>query len=132
MHSDDFYLPMDGDPLRWWEPFRTRVLTPLREGREGRFRRYDWRSGRYAEDVVIPPAPVVVVEGVGSAWREAAPYLSLAVWVRAPLDVRVARTARRDGPEAAGLWETWRVSEERHFATDRTYERADVIVDGTA
>jgi len=132
VHSDDFYLPMDGDPLRWWEPFRTRVLLPLLDGREGRFRRYDWRAGAYAEDVVVPPSPVVIVEGVGSAWRGATPYLSLAVWVRAPLNVRVARTARRDGPEAAGLWEAWRVSEERHFAADGTYERADVIVDGTA
>lgn len=132
VHSDDFYLPMDGDPLRWWTPFRTRVLTPLRSGREGRFRRYDWRTGRYAEDVVVPPAPIVIVEGVGSAWREAAPYLSLAVWVRAPLTVRVARTARRDGAEAAGLWEVWRRSERRHFAEDGTRERADVVVDGTA
>lgn len=131
VHSDDFYLPMDGDPLRWWEPFRAHVLTPLRAGRAGRFRRYDWRSGTYAEDVVIAPAPVVIVEGVGSAWRPAVPYLSLTVWVQAPLRLRVARTARRDGPEAAGLWEAWRKSEAQHFAEEGTRGRVDVVVDGT-
>ena len=131
VHSDDFYLPMDGDPLRWWAPFRTHVLTPLLAGGEGHFRRYDWRTGEYGEDVPVPPTPIVIVEGVGSAWREAAPYLSLAVWVRAPLTVRVARTARRDGPEAAGLWETWRTSETRHFTEDGTPARADIVISGT-
>ena len=132
VHGDDFYLPMDGDPLRWWRPFAEGVLQPLRAGRPGRFRRYDWRANRYAEDVVVPPAPVVIVEGVGAAWRAAVPYLSVAIWVDAPPDVRVARTDRRDGPEAAGLWRTWRVSEARHFASDATRDRADLTVDGTA
>jgi uridine kinase len=131
VHSDDFYLPMDGDPLRWWRPFAEQVLAPLRAGRPGRFRRYDWHTGRDAEDIVVPPAPVVLVEGVGSAWRPAVPHLSLAVWVDAPLDVRVARTARRDGPEAASLWTAWRASETEHFAHDATRSRADVIIDGT-
>ena len=131
VHTDDFYLPMDGDPLRWWTPFRTHVLTPLLAGEEGRFRRYDWRYGRYAEDVVVAPAPIVIVEGVGSAWRAAAPYLSVAVWVEAPLNIRVARTARRDGAEAAGLWETWRRSEAAHFTADGTRARADIVIDGT-
>ena len=132
VHSDDFYLPMDGDPLRWWEPFRTQVLVPLLSGHEGRFRRYDWRSDSFAEDVVTPPAPIVIVEGVGSAWRPATPYLSLSIWVDAPLKVRVSRTEHRDGPEAAPLWESWRKSEAQHFTHDRTQARADLTVDGTA
>lgn len=132
VHCDDFYLPMDGDPLRWWGPFAAGVLTPLRAGRAGRFRRYDWRRGRYTGYLDVPPDPIVLVEGVGAAWRGCAPYLSRAVWVRAPTRVRVDRTARRDGPGLADLWAAWRAAEQAHFATDRTRERADVVVDGTA
>lgn len=132
VHSDDFYLPMDGDPLRWWRSFAEGVLHPVNAGRPGRFHRYDWRSGGYAEHVVVPPAPVVIVEGVGAAWRAAAPYLSVAIWVDAPPDVRVARTNSRDGPEMAVLWRIWRVSELRHFISDATRDRADLKVDGTA
>jgi hypothetical protein len=71
VHSDDFPVPWDGDPLAWWPPLTALVLEPLRAGRTGRFRRYDWRHGAYAEETEIPVAPVVVIEGVGAARAEA-------------------------------------------------------------
>src|SRR3569833_1499642 len=82
VRSDDFPVPWDGDLLAWWPPLTAQVLLPLAAGRTGRFRRYDWRRGAYAEEIQIPPAPVVLIEGVGAARGEAP--AAFRIWVEAP------------------------------------------------
>jgi uridine kinase len=126
VRSDDFPVPWEGDPLAWWPPLTARVLHPLRAGRRGRFRRYDWRSGAYAEWVEVPPAPVVIVEGVGAARAEAP--VAYRIWVEAPYDVRRRRAAERG--DDLGSWERWATTEARHFAADRTRERIDLVIAG--
>jgi uridine kinase len=127
VHSDDFPVPWDGDPLAWWPPLTAQVLDPLRAGRPGRFRGYDWRRGVYAEDIEIPIMPVLIIEGVGAA-KKGAPA-AFRIWVEAPHGVRRRRAAER-GDDLA-VWDRWVEAEARHFAADRTRERADLIVDGT-
>src|SRR3954447_3230848 len=126
VRSDDFPVPWDGDPLAWWPPLTAQVLQPLRAGRTGRFRRYDWRRGVYAEGVAVPPAAVVIVEGVGAA-REEAPA-AFRIWVEAPYDVRRRRAAERG--DDLGAWERWATTEAGHFAADRTRERIDLVIAG--
>lgn len=129
--TDDFYVPMDGDPLAWYEPFAAGVLTALRAGRDGAYTAYDWRRGRPGGPVIVPAAPVVLVEGVGAACVRMAGDLAYAIWVDTPTAVAVARTDHRDGPELAALWARWRVAERAHFAADRTAVRADQRITGT-
>jgi uridine kinase len=126
VRSDDFPVPWDGDPLAWWPPMADRVLAPLRAGRPGRFRRYDWRRGRFAEEVEIPVAPVVIVEGVGAARREAP--AAFRIWIEAPAAVRRRRAAARGDDLAA--WDRWARAEEPLFTADRTRERADLVITG--
>jgi uridine kinase len=126
VHSDDFPVPWDGDPLAWWPPLTALVLEPLRAGRAGRFRRYDWRHAAYAEETEVPVAPVVVIEGVGAARVEAP--VAFRIWVEAPHDVRRRRAAERGDDLAA--WDRWSETEAKLFAADRTRERVDLVVDG--
>ncbi|HZE31442.1 MAG TPA: hypothetical protein VE198_08405 [Actinoallomurus sp.] len=126
VHSDDFPVPWDGDPLAWWPPLTALVLAPLRAGRAGRFRRYDWRNGTYAEETEIPVAPVVVIEGVGAARAEAP--VAFRIWVEAPHDVRRRRAAERGDDLAA--WDQWAEIEAKLFAADRTRDRVDLVIDG--
>lgn len=123
--ADDFPVPWDGDPLAWWPPLTEQVLEPLRAGRAGRFRRYDWRRGGYAEEVVVPPGPFLVIEGVGAA-RLGAP-VAFAVWVEAGYAVRRRRAGLRGDDLAA--WDRWAAIESRYFAVDRARDRADLVVD---
>ncbi len=107
------------------------VLTPLSQGRPGRYRRYDWHAARFAEEVAVQPVDLLVVEGVGS-WRGAyASWVTTLVWVDAPADLRLARGLERDGEALRAEWEQWMVSEERLFRRERTREHADLVVDGT-
>ncbi|WP_067831100.1 uridine kinase family protein [Actinomadura kijaniata] len=128
VRSDDFRVPWDADPLTWWEPLRAAVLEPLSRGVPGRLRRYDWRTGSTGPEEEIPAAPVLVVEGVGAAWRESP--AACRIWVDAPRGLRRARALARDGADWADAWEGWSEREARHFAADRTRDRADLLVDG--
>jgi uridine kinase len=127
VHSDDFPVPWDGDPLAWWPPLAVQVLEPLRKGRPGHFRRYDWRRGIYTEDIEVPLAPVLIIEGVGAAVRTAP--AAYRVWVDAPHGVRRRRAIERGDDVAA--WDRWAEAERRQFAADGTRDRADLVVDGT-
>ena len=111
---------------------RNRLLEPLSNGRSGRYQRYDWHAERFAEWHDVPAAPVVIVEGVGSAPRVAEPYLSLLVWIEAPADVRLARGIARDGELLRPQWERWMIHERQHAERERTRERADLILDGSS
>jgi uridine kinase len=132
VHTDDL-LEGWADMVSFWPRLRQWVLEPLARGEPARFRRYDWVRGRFEDDWQDLPVPdVLVVEGVTSARAEAAPLLTLAVFVAAEADLRLARGLERDGEALRDEWLRWMEGESRHFAEDGTRERADVRVDGAA
>jgi uridine kinase len=125
-----------GDLESWWPRFAGQVLSPLLAGRPATYQARDW-SGDWHGDTLgtwrtVCPAPVVVVEGVTASRRAAAAWLTSQVFVDAPGPVRLERGLARDGERARRLWRDWMGREARFFIADRTRERADVVVDGTA
>ncbi|MFC5750482.1 uridine kinase family protein [Actinomadura rugatobispora] len=130
VRSDDFRVPWDADPLTWWAPLTEAVLAPLAAGRPGTLRRYDWHRDAYGPEEEIPPAPVLIVEGVGAAWRESP--AAYRIWIDAPRALRRARVLERDGAEYAAAWDAWSAREHRHFTADGTLARADLRVDGAS
>lgn len=127
VHMDDIYPGWDGladavpHAVAW-------VAEPLRRDEAARYRRFDWDRQVYAEWHTVPPAPVVVLEGVGSAARPLSAALTVTVWVDAPEPVRMARGIARDGEAYRPHWERWARQERAHFAVDGTRRRADVVV----
>ncbi|MFY1687453.1 uridine kinase family protein [Plantactinospora sp. WMMB782] len=132
VHTDDL---LDGwaDQFAFWPRLEEWILAPLRAGQPARYRRYDWTRGRFGQDwTVLPPAPVVIVEGVSSARAAIAAEVTLAVFVSAPARLCRDRTLARDGAALVPALTAWRRGERAHFAADRTRERADLVVDGAA
>lgn len=129
VHMDDLYDGWDGLP-RVGEALAP-LLTPLSHGGPGRYRRYDWHRAAPAGTVTVPPAPLLVLEGVGSGLAAWARHQTLLVWVEAPSALRLARGLERDGADLADRWRAWRTAEDLHHAADRTRQRADLVVDGT-
>lgn len=121
--SDQFPVPWDGDPLAWW-PAAARLLTDLPQSYEP----YDWRTGTYGPAIEIPVVPLLIVEGVGAAWRGCP--ADFRVWVDAPYAVRRERALRRDGAALLPPWEEWAERESAHFAADGTRARCDLITGG--
>jgi uridine kinase len=128
VHTDDL-LDGWGDQVTFWPRLEEWVLAPLRRGRPGRYRRYDWVAGRFSPEwTVVPAAPIVILEGVTAARARIRPELTLSVFVTAPLAERVRRTDRRDGGTLSAYFEEWRRGEERHFAADATAHHVDLVI----
>ena len=53
------------------------------------------------------------------------------MWVEVGDELRLARGLERDGAHNEPEWREFMPAERAIFARDRTFERADVIVDGT-
>lgn len=129
VHLDDLYEGWSGLEGTLWERLTVQVLGPLRAGVPGRYQRYDWVAGAFADWVDVPVPDVLVLEGCGAARRAAAPDAVLTAWVEAPAELRLARGLERDGEVMRAEWMAWTVSEAAHFAREQTRARADVRLD---
>ncbi|WP_103500791.1 uridine kinase [Streptomyces sp. SM14] len=112
----------------WAGLLERRVLGPLRQGRQARFPAYDWVRRARGPERVVPPAPVVLLEGVGAGRRSVRPSLSLLVWLDVDREAAWRRGRERDGPEQAGFWDGWERAEAAHFADDPSLPHADLLL----
>ncbi|ACZ30365.1 putative uridine kinase [Xylanimonas cellulosilytica DSM 15894] len=130
VHQDDLYEGWEAGPDGGAARLAEWVLAPLAQHRPGRYRRYDWTSGRYAEWHTVAPAEFVVVEGCGSGARAVDAHPRLLIWVEADDDERLRRGLARDGAAERDHWLRWMDDEATHYEREGTSERADVRLDG--
>jgi uridine kinase len=128
VHMDDLFEGWRG-LARVDEQLHT-LLLPLTEGFSGTYRRWDWPGNAWAETVLVPPAPLLVVEGVGSGSATHADLITVLAWVEVPFELRMARGLERDGAGVTDHWRQWAEDEQALFERERTRERADVVLDG--
>lgn len=129
IHMDDLFEGWRGLD-RVDEQLET-LLRPLALGHSGTYRRWDWPGNTWAETVLVPPAPLLVVEGVGSGSRAVADLVTVLVWVEVPVALRRERGLERDGLAVAEHWDRFMTDEESLFARESTRDRADLALDGT-
>ena len=130
LHLDDLYEGWSGLEGSLWPRLSAQVLEPLRRGRPGRYQRYDWLAGAFADWVDVPVPDLLVARGLRR--RPAVPPTpspSCASGSRRRADLRLERGLARDGADAREHWLTWMADEAAHFARERTRERADVRLD---
>lgn len=131
LHMDDLYDGWDG-AVRGFGLLRDHVLARIAQGLEGRYRRYDWDAGRYAELHAVPAdLDLLVVEGVTSADTAVDQWASLRIWIETSNAVRLNRGIDRDGEALRDRWLDWMRWEREHYAAERTRDRADLVVDGS-
>ena len=128
LHMDDMFEGWGGLP-RITDQLES-LLRPLAGGRAGTYRRWDWPGNAWAETIIVPPAPLLVLEGVGSGAAQVADVITVLAWVEVPYELRMERGLERGGVGVAENWRQWAVDEQELFARERTRERADVVLDG--
>jgi hypothetical protein len=130
LHMDDLYPGWKGLDQAVGDLYDN-VLHPLARGERAAYRPWDWDHDRYAGRVALPPADLLLVEGVGSGALPGAELESVLIWLEADRAVRFRRGIERDGGSYLPHWQGWAVLEEALFEADETRERADVILDTT-
>lgn len=126
IHLDDL---ASHDALFGWMPRLTaQILDPLARGAEARYAVYDWERRGYTRTAVVPPAPVVLLEGVGAGRRALRGRLAHLIWLDVSRERAWAAGRRRDGPAQAAFWRGWEAAERRHFDDDPSRPAADILM----
>lgn len=139
-HMDDFYLPPERKTAqRLAEPggnvdaerFFTEVLSPLSRGKTVRYRPYRCQSGTLGPELVVPPTPLAVVEGVYSLRPDLESYYHVKCFLEVPWSTRRARLLNRNGAEGLERFEKlWIPLEDAYFHTFPIRECCDVVLQG--
>ncbi|MBT3152077.1 hypothetical protein HTV45_14500 [Streptomyces sp. CHD11] len=112
----------------WTERLLSQVIEPLGRGETAYYSPYDWIARRFGPPRPLPPAPVILVEGVGAGRRALRPHLALLLWMDLSREESWARGRARDGEEQREFWEGWVRAEREHFAGDPSRPFADLSV----
>ncbi|MBC9727047.1 hypothetical protein H8R17_19870 [Streptomyces sp. TRM68367] len=126
LHLDD--IASHDELFDWTGRLVSEVIAPLARGETAHYAPYDWRAGRFGPPRPLPPAPLIVIEGVGAGRRALRPYLALLLWMEVPYEESWTRGRSRDGEEQREFWEGWVRAEQRHFADDPSRPFADLLV----
>ena len=128
LHFDDIYPGWHG--LAATPPLvRRDVLDPIAAGEMGAAHRWDWVANKQGPLMEVSPTRLLILDGVGSGSAIIRPYLSLLLWLEAPLEVRKRRALARDAGAYEPFWETWAAQEDLHFEAEQTSSHADRIID---
>lgn len=126
LHLDD--IASHDELFAWTGRLLAQVIEPLRHGETAHYTPYDWQTRRFGPARVLPPAPVVLVEGVGAGRRALRPHLAHLLWMELPQEEAWARGQSRDGEEQREFWAGWVRAEAEHFAEDPSRPFADLLV----
>jgi len=102
------------------------LLTPLRHGQTGRWRRYDWNAGRAAEWHGVEPGRPLIVEGCGSLRPANVPLADVRIWLDADEGARKQRALARDGVVFAAHWDEWQRDWEAWCARESPERQATI------
>lgn len=129
LHLDD--IASHDELFSWTGRLTIQVIEPLGRGEPARYAPYDWDLRAYGPPRILPPASVVLVEGVGAGRRALRPHLASLLWMELPARESWARGRRRDGAAQREFWDGWTAAERAHFADDPSRPHADLLVRAT-
>ncbi|MFJ9562932.1 uridine kinase [Streptomyces fuscichromogenes] len=126
LHLDD--IASHEELFAWTGRLLTQVIEPLARGGTAHYSPYDWHTRRFGPPRPLPPAPVVLVEGVGAGRRALRPFLARLLWMELPHEESWTRGRTRDGAEQRDFWAEWVGAELEHFTEDPSRPHADLLV----
>ena len=142
IHTDD--IAFEHSRFGWADLLIGGILVPVHEGRAVSYRPPRWDEHGREGSIEIPAGcPLLIIEGDGAGRRELAHLIDVVIWVQSDERESVRRRLRRDThPSALDLanlpsdgsppdHDGWMAEEILFNASQRTWERADIIVCGT-
>lgn len=131
VHMDDLY---DG-----WEnalsPTLTKTLVqsiavPASMGKSFSYRKFDWFTSKFSEEMRCPLPELLILEGVGSGQKAVRQYLDQLIWIDIESEIGLTRVLHRDGDYLESEMRVWQMREIAHFNGDNTRDCATIRIDG--
>ncbi|GAA2027695.1 hypothetical protein GCM10009756_18980 [Pseudokineococcus marinus] len=139
VHTDD--VAWHHSFFDWTDLLAGGVLEPVRRGEAVSYRPPGWVARERPGAVAVPAGlDLVVVEGVGAGRRELEGLLDAVVWVqsdfaeaeRRGIARDIAEGVNGDVEESTAFWFEWMAEELAFVDQQRPWERACLVVAGTA
>lgn len=137
VHTDD--IAWNYDIIDWDGALMQGVIEPWRAGQDVSYKPLGWiRMGRDGA-VEAAASPILVVEGVGAGRKSLAELADLVVWVQSDNEQARTRGIERDMQEgerserveAERFWDEWMSTETPYLNEERSWEHAQLIINGT-
>ena len=135
-HMDDFFLrPEQRSAERFseaggnvdYERFYREVLMPLKTGAAFGYRIFDCKSGLLAEEVLVTPKRINIMEGSYSHHPYFGNMYDLKVFLTVSPEIRDQRIRRRLPMLQKKFFSDWIPMEQRYFETYSICEKADLV-----
>lgn len=131
------------DDIAWWHSrfgwadlLINGVVMPFHRGEPVSFRPPRWAEHDRQGSIEVPAkCPVLIIEGVGAGRREVSHLIDALVWVQADQQEAerrsLARVGQPGGARTVRDHREWMTEEEPFLASERPWDRADLLVAGT-
>ena len=130
VHTDD--VSWHHSFFDWWDLLIENILSPFKAGKDVNYTPEIWKARGRAGSIVVPAAPVLILEGVSCTRREYEHWIDLPIWVETSLELAEQRGLARDGEAGRDFWFEWQAVERPLLEQDQPWTRAKLIVDGAA
>jgi len=114
---------------------RESIIEPIAAGKEASWQIWDWEKGvRGAPSEAgngfreFSGGTALIVEGCGALSKASAPLSSLRLWIEADSTKRRLRFSERDKGKFDEYWGFWAAQEEEFYASERSRELADLVI----
>jgi len=138
IHMDDFYLPVEKRGKHWsvvpggnmdLGRLRDDVLTPIREGKEIRYRPYSCLRRELGNQVVLPSQKLNIIEGSYSHHPDLLESYDLRIFLTCEKEEQERRLREREGVYFNEYEVWWMPMEERYIESLGIEEEAGLLVD---
>ena len=140
VHMDDFFLrPEQRTPERYAQPggnidrerFLSEVCPYLATGEGFSYFRFDCHRMCLAQRIVIPPHPLIIVEGTYSLHPKFLSFYTIKVMLTISQEWQAERIQRRNGKDGYRIFaEKWIPLENRYFSEFHVEMSADFVFNG--
>ena len=90
--------------------------------------KFNWADSTFSPAEAIDDAQLIILEGVGSGQSAIREYLSALIWIDIDESKGLSRVLERDGEGIRNQMQKWLVTQEQHFALEKTENAADFVL----
>lgn len=136
---DDFYAVLDENERLGlsaeqgfeqyfdWQRAEKEVLSPLRDGLDVSYRKYNWSQNALGEKLNVTAKGIIIIEGVYALRPQLQKYYDYKIFIDTPLEIRFPRLIER-GQDSSSWIKRWEEAEVYYVEKYNPKSTADIIV----